>query len=81
MGTLVDKKFNMTQPFALTDQKGNCVWAAAKSAGAQLAEGGILPLHYSLIRSGLPEEEGWAAAGASPEEGHQGDQRAGAPLL
>lgn len=52
---LVDKKFNMTQPCALTDQKGNCVWAAAKSAVASRLREGTLSLHYSLIGSGLPK--------------------------
>lgn len=55
LGALVDKKFNMTQPYALTGQKDSWVWAAAKSAGASWLREGILPLHYSLISSGLPK--------------------------
>lgn len=59
-----------------------------QSVVASRVREGILPLHYSLTRSHLEQhvqlwapKEGCAAAGASPERGHQGDQRAGAPLL
>lgn len=38
---MVDKKFNMTQQCALTDQKGNCAWAGLlQNQHGQQAEGG-----------------------------------------
>ncbi|GAB0204149.1 cAMP-dependent protein kinase inhibitor alpha [Grus japonensis] len=85
---LVDKKLNMSQQCAFAAQKANHVLGCIKRSVTSRSREVILPLHSCETPPGVmcpalgaPVQERHRAVGASPEEGHEADQRAGAPLL
>ncbi|GAB0187339.1 cAMP-dependent protein kinase inhibitor alpha [Grus japonensis] len=74
LGVLVDKKLDMSRQCALAAQKANRVLGCIKRSMTSRSR----ELCPAL---GSPVQERHGPVGASPEEGHKADQRAGAPLL
>ncbi|PKU36391.1 hypothetical protein llap_13305 [Limosa lapponica baueri] len=89
LGVFVDEKLNMSQQFALAAQKANCILGCVKRSMAIRSREVTLPLYSTLVRPHLeyciqlwgPQHKGHGSIGVSPEEGHEDDERAGAPLL
>ncbi|GAB0179883.1 cAMP-dependent protein kinase inhibitor alpha [Grus japonensis] len=91
LGVLTDKKLHMSRQCELAAQKANCVLGCIKRGVTSRSREVILPLYSTLMREtppgvqcpalGAPVQERHGAVGVSPEEGHEADQRAGAPLL
>ncbi|GAB0190918.1 hypothetical protein GRJ2_001557100 [Grus japonensis] len=90
LGILIDEKLNMSRQCALAAQKANHVLGCIKRGVTSRSREVILPLYSALVRPHLQYcVQLWGPQyrrdielfGASPEEGHEADQRAGAPLL
>ncbi|GAB0189937.1 mitochondrial enolase superfamily member 1 [Grus japonensis] len=90
LGVLIDEKLNMSwQCCACSPESQPCPGLHQKKCGQQVEGGDPAPLLGSgetppgVLRPalGAPVQERHGAVGASPEEGHEADQRAGAPLL
>ncbi|GAB0207082.1 mitochondrial enolase superfamily member 1 [Grus japonensis] len=91
LGILIDEKLNMSRQCALAAQKASRVLGCIKRGVTSRSREVILPLYSALVRPptwstvssslGAPVQERHGAVGESPEEGHEADQRSGAPLL
>ncbi|GAB0186682.1 hypothetical protein GRJ2_001133500 [Grus japonensis] len=76
LGVLIDEKLNMTQHCAPSQP---CPGLHQKRCDQQVEGGDSAPLLHSGVLRQVQERHG--AVGVSPEEGHEDDQRVGAPLL
>ena len=85
---LVDESPNVSQQCAPAAQKANDIMACIKRSATSRVREVMLPHCSALVRphwsstsssGGSTQEHG--AVGAGPEESHEDDQRAGAPLL
>ncbi|GAB0187001.1 cAMP-dependent protein kinase inhibitor alpha [Grus japonensis] len=84
LGVLAVEKLNMIWQCALAAQKANRVLGFIKRGVTSRSREVILPCYSTLTRSYLEycvQLWGHGAVGVSPEEGHEDDQGAGAPLL
>ncbi|GAB0177912.1 mitochondrial enolase superfamily member 1 [Grus japonensis] len=90
LGVLIDEKLSMSQQCAPGSPESQpCPGLHQKRCDQQVKGGDPAPLLCSCETPpgvlppalGAPVQERHGAVGASPEEGHEADQRAGAPLL
>ncbi|GAB0189939.1 triadin [Grus japonensis] len=90
LGVLIDEKLNMSrQCCACSPESQPCPGLHQKKCGQQVEGGDPAPLLGSgetppgVLRPalGAPVQERHGVVGASPEEGHEADQRDGAPPL
>ncbi|GAB0179129.1 hypothetical protein GRJ2_000378200 [Grus japonensis] len=90
LGVLIDEKLSMRRTVcACSPESQPCHGLHQKMCDQQVEGGDPAPLLRScetapgVLRPalGAPVQERHGAVGVSPEEGHEADQRAGAPLL
>ncbi|GAB0186239.1 hypothetical protein GRJ2_001089200 [Grus japonensis] len=89
LGVLVDEKLNKSAMHACSPESQLYPGLHQKKHGQQVKGGDSAPLLHSCETSpgvlcpalGSPVQERHGLVGTSPEEGHEADQRAGAPLL
>ncbi|GAB0189801.1 mitochondrial enolase superfamily member 1 [Grus japonensis] len=81
LGVVIDEKLNMSRQCALAAQKANRILGCIKISVVSRSREVILPLYSTLLRLESSAQERHGPVGVSPEEGHEDDQRDGAPLL
>ena len=84
LGVLMDKKLDTCHQCVPAVQKANSILGYNKRGAVSRGREGTVSLCSALVsplcasRPGVPSS---GAVGARPEEGHEGIQKAGAPLL
>jgi len=92
LGVLMRRKVDVRQKHALVAWEVNCILNCLKRGVSSRVREVTVHLYSAVVRSQLeyciqawglvpPAQERHGGVRAGPEEGHEDDQRAGAPLL